>query len=77
MIIIILYHEYTYFCIFAGYSYKLWSLFQELYEAFIEDARRRNNVRLMLTIAVGAGKQVIDSAYDVPEISRSNFFLFY
>lgn len=45
-------------------------LIKELYEAFIEDARRRNNVRLMLTIAVGAGKQVIDSAYDVPEISR-------
>lgn len=45
-------------------------LIKELYEAFVEDGVRRNKPRLMLAIAVGAAKHVVDSAYNVPEINR-------
>jgi hypothetical protein len=43
---------------------------QDLKRAFEADAASSGKDRLLLTAAVGAGKPIIDTAYDVPAISR-------
>ena len=44
---------------------------QELKQAFVAEAASSGNPRLLLTAAVGAGKEKIDTAYDIPVLSRS------
>ena len=39
-------------------------------QAFVADAASSGRPRLLLTAAVGAGKDKIDTAYDIPVISR-------
>ena len=43
-------------------------LLQELRAAYEAEAQATGNERLMVTAAVGAGKDKIDTAYDVPNI---------
>lgn len=43
---------------------------KELLEAFEEEARQSHRNRLLLTAAVGVGKAVADTAYNVPEMSK-------
>ncbi|XP_071105821.1 chitinase-3-like protein 1 [Haliotis cracherodii] len=45
-------------------------LLQALYDAFVVEAQQSGRPRLMLTAAVAAGKPNIDTAYEIPEISR-------
>ncbi|XP_022252485.1 probable chitinase 10 [Limulus polyphemus] len=45
-------------------------LIKELREAFDEESNSRGKERLILSVAVPAGKDYIDNGYDVPEISR-------
>ncbi|XP_064604127.1 acidic mammalian chitinase-like isoform X2 [Liolophura sinensis] len=47
------------------------SLLTELRAAFEAEAKATGKPRLLLSAAVGAGQKEIDSAYDVPEISKS------
>ncbi len=44
--------------------------FQELREAYEEEADTTGRPRLLVTAAVGAGKGTIDSAYEVEEIAK-------
>lgn len=39
-------------------------------EAFKEEAKSSNKSRLLLTTAVGVGKSVADTAYNIPEMSK-------
>jgi chitinase len=45
-------------------------LIQELRVAFENEAEKTHRQRLLLTVAVGVGKDIIDSAYDVPAIAK-------
>ncbi|XP_071105822.1 chitinase-3-like protein 2 [Haliotis cracherodii] len=45
-------------------------LLQALYDAFVAEAQQSGRPRLMLTAAVAAGKPNIDTAYEIPEISK-------
>ena len=44
--------------------------FQELLVAFNKDASQRGMPRLLLTAAVGAGKDTVDAAYDFAGLDR-------
>ncbi|XP_061191471.1 chitinase-3-like protein 1 [Saccostrea echinata] len=46
------------------------TLLQELKEAFKQEAKTSNKSRLLLTAAVGVGKAVADTAYNVAEMSK-------
>ncbi|XP_052685035.1 uncharacterized protein LOC128164955 [Crassostrea angulata] len=45
-------------------------LLRESMEAFKEEAKSSNKSRLLLTTAVGVGKSVADTAYNIPEMSK-------
>jgi hypothetical protein len=45
-------------------------IFQETREAFDNEAATTGKDRLLFTSAVGAGRSVIDSAYDVPVMAQ-------
>lgn len=46
-----------------------WS-FQEMKEAFVEEAKTSGKERLLLTAAVAAGKDKIDDGYDVKSLGK-------
>ncbi|KAL8597655.1 hypothetical protein ACOMHN_031590 [Nucella lapillus] len=48
---------------------------KELKKAFEAEAASSGHPRLLLTMAVAAGKEKIDAAYDVPELSRQVDFI--
>ncbi|PVD37548.1 hypothetical protein C0Q70_00142 [Pomacea canaliculata] len=50
-------------------------LVKELKHAYDEESKISGKPRLLLTAAVGVGKSVIDSAYDIPEISEHLDFI--
>lgn len=45
-------------------------LLKEILEAFTEEAKTSGKSRLLLTAAVGVGKSVADTAYNIPEMSK-------
>lgn len=45
-------------------------MFQELRKEFDHEAITTGKPRLLLTAAVAAGKETIDTAYDIPAISQ-------
>lgn len=45
-------------------------LLKELLAAFTEEAKASDKSRLLLTAAVGVGKSVADTAYNIPEMSK-------
>ena len=46
------------------------NFYQETREAFNNEAAATGKDRLLFTSAVGAGRSVIDSAYDVPAMAE-------
>lgn len=51
-------------------SQKHFTNAQEMRKAFEEEAQISGKERLLLTAAVAAGKYTIDTAYDIPAISK-------
>ncbi|XP_038676383.1 acidic mammalian chitinase-like [Scyliorhinus canicula] len=51
------------------------ALVQELLVAFKSESETTGKARLLLTAAVAAGKDTIDAAYEIPDISRSLDFI--
>ncbi|BFZ03281.1 hypothetical protein BsWGS_06320 [Bradybaena similaris] len=51
-------------------THRFTLLAQETMAAFQDEAKRTGLDRLLLTAAVSAGKATIDSAYEIPEISK-------
>ncbi|XP_076449216.1 chitinase-3-like protein 1 isoform X2 [Babylonia areolata] len=50
-------------------------LVQQLRETYEEDAAQNGGTPLLLTAAVAAGKTIIDTAYDIPQISQHLDFI--
>lgn len=50
-------------------------LYKETREAFDNEAQTTGRDRLLFTSAVGAGKAVVDSAYDVPVMAQYSYIL--
>lgn len=50
-------------------------LLKETREAFDNEAKTTGRERLLFTSAVGAGKAVVDSAYDVPVMAQYGYIL--
>ncbi|XP_072336027.1 acidic mammalian chitinase-like [Scyliorhinus torazame] len=51
------------------------ALILELKKAFTKEAKKTGRARLLLTIAVAAGKDNIDASYEIPEISKHLDFI--
>ncbi|XP_068946483.1 acidic mammalian chitinase-like [Petaurus breviceps papuanus] len=45
-------------------------LLKEMYEAFEQEATQSNKPRLLISAAVSAGKSTIETAYQIPEMSK-------
>lgn len=41
-----------------------------MYEAFEQEASQTNNARLLISAAVSAGKGTIETAYQIPQMSK-------
>ncbi|KAL3875560.1 hypothetical protein ACJMK2_033501 [Sinanodonta woodiana] len=54
---------------------KFTQLVQTVHDAFVNEAQSTGGERLLLSAAVGAGKDKIDTAYEIPEISRHLDFI--
>lgn len=48
----------------------MFSIFQEAREAFDNEAATTGRERLLFAAAVGAGRSVVDTAYDVPVMAQ-------
>ena len=51
-------------------KHKFTLLLQETYVAFQNEAKQRNHTQYLLTASLGAGPQVIATAYEIPEIAE-------
>lgn len=52
-------------------------LLKKSMEAFKEEAKSSGKGRLLLTAAVGVGKSVADTAYNIPEMSKYGYFWYF